>query len=869
MGKLNKYLFYAFAFVTMIGIESCKDYDDKDNPHADDISLTREMLDDIWTMDLDGSSEHNYMTLQLDFSSNESNLQLTAIDFGNADLLEMTTPIPSWDVKDNFLSTPNQYGHREVLAISMGDSITHLQVKTVTKDAVDLFFPYTLGNGTVIEVPFNLVRRDAVGNKAQLIKMSKEETKLFVQEVHNQNVYKVEAPNKWMEKIDGRRRVCDMVIPGTHDSTTDNCNLVLQFAGQTQVHSVGTQWDMGGRVFDLRVRNYEGDVEMCHGPVPCNYTFRETFSTILDRVIRDDTEFATLFINTESQPMGFMEGLENAMGDKAFSVISAFFTMGIAEIHANPLDEELTRKLVYEVITDELKKKNAEKRICYYRPDLTLDEARGKIIIINRVPKDFKRGQWSFVGQSLIKDKWHIIADDPQKCPDIYDGYAENKEYFADEDDYESNEEFDRKRKEEYGDYARMGYNQVDYGTTNLIIDNCTTSSYPSSVYGITFEWPDYVDATNVQYPWFIDINKSQRSCGFRRQDFLGADKYVYISPTEMVTEALILLPTLLVPQAAAMALWTYMKARKELVNTDGIDVYGKQLLESSINMNFVDVPLREASIDKTYSEVKKGDVLRLKVKDFIPRDANIGINVVSWESDNSSVAQSAGDGVFNIVGYGNAVVTATMESGYKAIAYICCASSSIKSVDLGLSVKWGNRNLGAAAPEYMGIPFAWGETEPRTVFAESRYKWFSDGDYSAYSQKDPRRKLSLEDDAAHVMLGGKWRMPTIAEVEELLAPPTTITSTTLNGRNVLELKRNGHTIYLPEAPYRNDIAWSDQDTPEGYFWTSSIYENKNTMEALWPQAYCLYTELDMSHLVSPLNFKRFYGLAIRPVQEK
>ena len=37
-------------------------------------------------------------------------------------------------------------------------------------------------------------------------------------------------------------------------------------------------------------------------------------------------------------------------------------------------------------------------------------------------------------------------------------------------------------------------------------------------------------------------------------------------------------------------------------------------------------------------------------------------------------------------------------------------------AVDLGLSVKWANCNVGASTPEEYGDYFAWGEVHPKTI---------------------------------------------------------------------------------------------------------------------------------------------------------
>ena len=53
------------------------------------------------------------------------------------------------------------------------------------------------------------------------------------------------------------------------------------------------------------------------------------------------------------------------------------------------------------------------------------------------------------------------------------------------------------------------------------------------------------------------------------------------------------------------------------------------------------------------------------------------------------------------------------------------------KYVDLGLSVKWATCNVGADFPEDYGDYFAWGETEPKSTYNWSTYKWI-DGDFDS-----------------------------------------------------------------------------------------------------------------------------------------
>ena len=69
----------------------------------------------------------------------------------------------------------------------------------------------------------------------------------------------------------------------------------------------------------------------------------------------------------------------------------------------------------------------------------------------------------------------------------------------------------------------------------------------------------------------------------------------------------------------------------------------------------------------------------------------------------------------------------------YQDVSYDM-VGGNLEYVDLGLSVKWASRNVGAAGPEQTGGFFSWSE-----------------------------------DDIAHARLGGSWRMPTTKEINELI----------------------------------------------------------------------------------------------------
>lgn len=95
---------------------------------------------------------------------------------------------------------------------------------------------------------------------------------------------------------------------------------------------------------------------------------------------------------------------------------------------------------------------------------------------------------------------------------------------------------------------------------------------------------------------------------------------------------------------------------------------------------------------------------------------------------------------------------------------------------------------MGATKPEEYGDYFAWGETTPKKDYSWNTYKWGTKNALTKYTATDGKTVLEPEDDAATANCGGEWRMPTNADIEELVAN-TTNKWMTLNGVNGREVK--------------------------------------------------------------------------------
>ena len=168
--------------------------------------------------------------------------------------------------------------------------------------------------------------------------------------------------------------------------------------------------------------------------------------------------------------------------------------------------------------------------------------------------------------------------------------------------------------------------------------------------------------------------------------------------------------------------------------------------------------------------------------------------------------------------------------------------------VDLGLSVKWATCNVGASSPSDYGNYYAWGETRTKSEYTEDNCSTngVDLGDISG----------DVRYDAARANWGGTWRLPTQAEMQELIGK-CTWTWTSQGGHDGYRVTGpNGSSIFLPAAGYRrgSSLYYAGDD---GFYWSSTPYESDAR------RAYCLY------FYSSDLGLywdDRSHGQSVRPV---
>lgn len=208
---------------------------------------------------------------------------------------------------------------------------------------------------------------------------------------------------------------------------------------------------------------------------------------------------------------------------------------------------------------------------------------------------------------------------------------------------------------------------------------------------------------------------------------------------------------------------------------------------------------------------------------------------------------------------------------------------ASAEAVDLGLSVKWANMNLGAENVEQFGELYAWGEITPSHDYGWYKYE-FNDFhkedektlyitkycfDHYGESQDLDRGGVNLDiyDDAAYMQWGEDWRMPTAAEIEELYEKCTWTYSTAKMTFTVTGPNGNSIDIPFEGVGIGKNISTETHPGVMGGLWSSTLSENQSSFAV----------ELTLRGLAkdkfeSGLNktgANRCFGCYIRPVSAR
>lgn len=209
-------------------------------------------------------------------------------------------------------------------------------------------------------------------------------------------------------------------------------------------------------------------------------------------------------------------------------------------------------------------------------------------------------------------------------------------------------------------------------------------------------------------------------------------------------------------------------------------------------------------------------------------------------------------------------------EKYHLTITDICPDNNHPHAIDLGLpsGTKWCCMNVGASSPEQYGGYYAWGETSEKSVYNEFTYSYFNwqdvDGDGNYYDD-DYYSIVNIGSDiagtsydVAHVRMGGSWRMPSIAQQQELMEN-CTLTFTPQNEvYGILVTGNNGGQIFLPAAGLRLDSHLYCA-VSYGEYWSSSLSSYRAYL-ANYLYFYSGTGSWNWSYR------HRYYGLSVRAV---
>lgn len=186
--------------------------------------------------------------------------------------------------------------------------------------------------------------------------------------------------------------------------------------------------------------------------------------------------------------------------------------------------------------------------------------------------------------------------------------------------------------------------------------------------------------------------------------------------------------------------------------------------------------------------------------------------------------------------------------------------------VDLGLpsGTLWATENIKDSNGN--DLYFAWGDTQGYMASQVGTDKNFSYADYkfgtsnsnlTKYNSTDGKTILESEDDAATVLWGENWCIPTKEQFQELIANTTTTWTTTDGKTGITFTSTNGNSVFFLAFGIAMDGEIYTIDN-WGYYWSRSSYADYG--------AWCIYFRNDKK-IVNTGSVTRYGGYTVRPVK--
>ena len=210
--------------------------------------------------------------------------------------------------------------------------------------------------------------------------------------------------------------------------------------------------------------------------------------------------------------------------------------------------------------------------------------------------------------------------------------------------------------------------------------------------------------------------------------------------------------------------------------------------------------------------------------------------------------------------------------------------------VDLGLpsGTLWATCNIGAESPSEKGLFFAWGDIEghpegydfswnnykfyggisfnPNSMYKMTKY-WFQNADGGG----DYNTILDYSDDAAYMIWGHGWEMPTVLQLEELMRCCYWEFTANYNGTGV-----SGCIVYKAKSDedrgksnINNNLNNTYVLSDKHIFFSTGAYWSRNLHLGAKPEDYHANPLSVLNNKVIVPSAFRCEGLMIRPVRFK
>lgn len=153
----------------------------------------------------------------------------------------------------------------------------------------------------------------------------------------------------WMGELPDSAYLSELSVPGSHDTGTgyEFESVFLQAFSQTQTLTIDEQLARGIRAFDFRPRATGGTLKCAHGVATLKLTFADALASIVGFLAEHPTEFAVLHL-----------------------------------LYATEYDSE--QNDYNALLTTLLRSETVAPRLIAFRPDLTVADMRGRILLLSR-----------------------------------------------------------------------------------------------------------------------------------------------------------------------------------------------------------------------------------------------------------------------------------------------------------------------------------------------------------------------------------------------------------------------------------------------------------------------------------------------------